>query len=160
MQWVVVYRQGGGRQVRNFTNEKAARAYAGENTIELINQGRQRSEITVEERRAVLAAREAGFNVKMAVEHYGKHHAALNPSAAIENVVDEYIALREAEKKSPDHIADLRHRLNRFAREHSGRLAASITTRDVDQWLSGLGCAPRNAAQLPPRDPQLIRFLH
>ena len=145
MQWVVVYRQGGKRQVRNFTAEKAAKAFADEKHIELLNQGRERGEITGEERRAIAAAREAGFSVKAAVEHYVRHHAALNTSAAIGNAVDEYLALREAEGKSRDHIADLRHRLGRFAGDHGGRLAASITTRDLDQWLAGLAVAAQTS---------------
>ena len=145
MQWVTVYRQGGKRQVRNFTSEKAAKAFADEKHVELLNEGRRNGELTAEERRAVLAAREAGFSIKAAVEHYGKHHASLNTSAVLENAIAEYLSLREAEGKSRDHIADLRHRLNRFGRDHRGRLAASITTRDLDQWLAGLGCAPQTS---------------
>ena len=51
------------------------------------------------------------------------------------------VELREAEGKSRAHVADLKCRLLRFARAHKGRLAASITTADINAWLLGIKCA-------------------
>ena len=79
--FVVTYRQGGKRQVRYFKTEKLAKAFAAEKQIELLNEGRKNGEITSEERRAMMVAREKGFSLKDAVEHYATHLESLNHSA-------------------------------------------------------------------------------
>ena len=121
--------------------------------MELVNEGRKHGEITDEERRAVLAARDleedlkesgcGGFALKDAIDHYSAHLKALSTSRTIQRAAEELIELREAEGKSRAHAADLKHRLLRFARAHKGRLAASIRTADVNAWLLGIKCAPQ-----------------
>ena len=63
--------------------------------------------------------------------------------ASIETAIEEFLSIREAEGKSRAHLADLRRRLNRFARSHGTRLAASITTKELDGWLHGLVAGPQ-----------------
>jgi hypothetical protein len=142
-QWVAVYRAGYKRQLHYFASESAAKAFAAVKRVELLNEGRRHAEITDAERRAIHAAREAGFSLKDAVDHYATHLEAFSRSAKVEVVIDELLSIREAEGKALSHIADLRHRLLRFAREHGTRVAASISTREIDAWLSGLACAPQ-----------------
>jgi integrase len=153
LKYVVVYRQGGKRQARYFRDQKNAREFANQKQVELINEGRKHGEITDEERRAVLAAREleehlsesgiTGFALKDAVDHYSAHLKALATSRTVQKAAEELIELREVEGKSRAHVADLRLRLLRFAQAHKGRLAASITTVDVNVWLLGIKCGPQ-----------------
>ncbi len=140
------YRQGGKRIVRYFADEKSAKAFAAEKQIELLNEGRRNGEITAEERRAMMVAREKGLSLKDAVEHYATHLETLNHSATIETAIEEFLAIREAEGKAKAHLIDLRHRLNRFAREFGSRLSASISTKELDGWLHGLTVAPQTRA--------------
>jgi hypothetical protein len=111
------YRQGGKRIVRYFAEEKSAKAFAAEKQIELLNEGRRNGEITAEERRAMMVAREKGISLKDAVEHYLAHVESVSHSATIETAVEEFLSIREAEGKSRAHLDDLRQRLDRFARE-------------------------------------------
>ena len=151
LKYVVVYRQGGRRQARYFRDQKSAKEFANQKQVELVNEGRKHGEITDEERRAVLAAREleerlsengvTGFALKDAVEHYSAHLKALSTSRTVQKAAEELIELREAEGKSRAHVADLKCRLLQFARAHKGRLAASITTADINAWLLGIKCA-------------------
>ena len=90
-----------------------------------------------------MVAREQGFNLKDAVEHYAAHLESLNHSASIETAIEEFLSIREAEGKAKAHLVDLRHRLNRFAHAFGTRLAASITTKELDGWLHGLIVAPQ-----------------
>jgi hypothetical protein len=140
--FVVTYRQGGKRQVRYFKSEKLAKAFAAEKQVELLNEGRRNGEITSEEHRAMMVAREKGFSLKDAVEHYASHLGALNQSVKVEVAIDELLSIRQAEGKSLGHVHDLLYRLKRFARDHGERLVASLTTRDIDQWLASLICGP------------------
>ena len=151
LKYVVVYRQGGKRQARYFRDQKSAKEFANQKQVELVNEGRKHGEITDEERRAVLAAREleehlsesgiVGFALKDAIDHYSAHLKALSTSRTVQKAAEELIELREAEGKSRAHVADLKCRLLRFARAHKGRLAASITTADINAWLLGIKCA-------------------
>jgi integrase len=153
LKFVVAYRQGGKRQVRYFKDVKGAKAFAQEKQVELLNEGRKHGEITEEERRTVIVARELderlsaggikGFTLKAAVDHYAAHLKALTHSTAVRKAVEEFIEIRKAEGKSHVHILDSRHRLFRFAQEHEGRLVASITTKEISAWLLGLPCAPQ-----------------
>lgn len=141
--FVVSFRQGGKRVARYFKDEKSAKLFAGEKTIELLNEGRRNGELTAEDRRAIASAREAGISLKDAIEHYLAHVESLNHSAPIETAVEELLTIREAEGKSRVHLADLRQRLNRFARAFGSRLAASISTKELDGWLHGLVVGPQ-----------------
>ncbi len=139
------YRQGGKRIVRYFADEKGAKAFAAEKQIELLNEGQRNGEITAEERRAMMVAREKGFSLKDAVEHYASHLGALKESVTVEVAIDELLSIRQVEGKSKGHLHDLLYRLKRFARdrEHGNRLVASISTREIDAWLASLVCAPQ-----------------
>ena len=153
LKYVVVYRQGGKRQARYFRDQKSAKEFANQKQVELVNEGRKHGEITDEERRAVLAAREleehlsesgiVGFALKDAIDHYSAHLKALSTSRTVQKAAEELIELREAEGKSRAHVADLKCRLLRFARSHKGRLAASIKTADINAWLLGIKCEPQ-----------------
>ncbi len=116
--FTVNYRQGGKRVVRYFANEKSAKVFAQEKQVELLNEGRRNGEITSKEHRAMMVAREKGFSLKDAVEHYASHLRALNHSVTVEVVIDELLFIRQAEGKSKGHLHDLLYRLRRFAREN------------------------------------------
>ena len=45
--WVVVYRQGARRRCKYFTGEKAAKNFANQKYVELVNEGRKHGEITI-----------------------------------------------------------------------------------------------------------------
>ena len=89
-------------------------------------------------------AREHGFDLTAAVEHYAAHVATTARSLPVGRAVEEFLAIRGAEGKSARHLKDLRLRLGAFARAHGGRLAAAITTRDIDSWLTGLPVGPQS----------------
>ena len=151
--WVVVWRQGGRRCTRSFSDQREAKSFAHEKRIELTNEGRKHEGINDAERRAVHTARELeqrltesgveGFSLTAAVEDYAARLRSLADSVTVLRAIEEMLELREGEGKSRTHVADLRHRLKRFARGHRGRLVASFATRDVDTWLMALKCGPQ-----------------
>ena len=56
----------------------------------------------------MMVAREKGFSLKDAVEHYATHLESLNHSASIETAIEEFLAIREAEGNAKAHLIDLR----------------------------------------------------
>ena len=136
--------------VRYFADEKSAKALAAEKHVELLERGTQKWRAN--RRRTAchrFCSREAGISLKDAIEHYLAHVESLNHSATIETAVEEFLSIREAEGKSQVHLADLRHRLNRFVRAHGTRLAASINIKELDGWLHGLDRRTSDPAQFP-----------
>jgi integrase len=139
--FVVTYQQGGKRVVRYFADERSAKAFAAEKQVELLNEGRRNGELTGEEHRAVLAAREKGFNLKDAVDYYAQHVAI--ESVSVESAIEEFLSVRQGEGKSPVHLKDLRLRLKAFSSHCQERMVATISTKELDGWLHGLARAPQ-----------------
>jgi integrase len=139
--WVVKVTQNGRRNPYFFVTEREARVFAREKEIELLQEGTRRAGVTPEDRRAIEIASERGFTVLDAVTHYTEHLGALHRSVPVSRAIEELLDIREAEGKSGLHLADLRHRLRAFGREHGERLVAEIRTLDVDSWITGLTCS-------------------
>ena len=108
----------------------------------------------------MMVAREKGFSLKDAVEHYASHLGALKESVSVEVAIDELLSIRQAEGKSKGHLHDLLYRLKRFARDrdHGDRLVASISTREIDAWLASLVCAPQTKVNYRRVVHQLFAF--
>jgi integrase len=148
--FVCHFRQGGKRRTRYFVHRKDAQAFAGEKEVELLNEGRKHGELSGEERRAVIEAREIAsamkidgfedFSLRAAIEHYVRHLRTLRTSKTVERAYEEFLEVREAEGKSPVHLSDLRYRVNRFVRDFRGRIIASITPQETSAWVLGLKC--------------------
>ena len=144
--FVAVYRQGGKRQVRYFKAEKLAKTFAMQKEVELLNEGRRHAEISESEKRAVYAAREAGVDLINALDAFIAQQGVLARSLPLARAADEFLEVRENEGKSVGHLKDLKIRLRSFiaAVDDDESLAcASISTRDVDSWLSSLRVAPQ-----------------
>ena len=154
--YVCHFRQGDKRHTRYFVHKKDATAFAGEKQVELLNEGRKHGEVSDEERRAVIEARKiaeavekegfADFSLRAAIEHYARHLRTLRTSKTIERASEEFFEVREAEGKSPSHIADLRHRVTRFKRAFGGRVVASINSQEAGTWVLGLKCSSQTRA--------------
>jgi integrase len=144
--WVVKFPQGGRRAIRFFVTEREAKAFAREKEIELAQEGRRRSGITPEDRRAIEMAAERGFSILDAVNHYAAHVAVVAKSVSVNSAIDELLDIRTAENRSAVHLADLKYRLRAFAQEYGDRLVAEVATRDVDAWLTGLACGAQTKA--------------
>lgn len=147
------YLQGSKYQQRYFKTKKDATKFAGKKSVELQNDGRRHSELSDEERAAVLHARRVGselveggidgFSLSSAVEFYSSHLRQLRQSATVSKVLDELIEIRKAEGKSGWHLRDLQYKARRFADEFNDRMVASITVSEIASWLVGLTCAPQ-----------------
>ncbi len=77
-----------------------------------------------------------------AVRFYVEHHATALPRKSIRGVVDEMIAAKRADGMSHRYLEDPESRLGRFAKECIG-LLSDLTSKDLKQWLNGLGVGAR-----------------
>jgi integrase len=64
-------------------------------------------------------------------------------SATVKEVVDQFIANRQAKGKSRIYVCDLQTRLGRFTSASGARIIADITSSDVDHWIQSLKVGPQ-----------------
>jgi hypothetical protein len=74
----------------------------------------------------------APFNVTLrdAVDFYLPHFQATNRSCTVNQLVDEMVNGKEADRASKRYISDLKNRLSQFARSFEGKSVAEITCAD------------------------------
>src|SRR5262249_19649399 len=80
-----------------------------------------------------------GKTVDDAVEFYLAHLQAERGSIPVRQAVDELIANRTAAGLSALYLRDLKFRLGRFANALGERIVASVTTKEIVEWLESLG---------------------
>lgn len=148
----VRYTEGSKRKDKYFkvkTGAAGAETWAKEKRREQAQMGNAEEAITKEERRAIMAFREAvgdmhdhNGTLSDAVEHYLKHISITERSMTCSDVANRLIDRLEMEGKEDRHINGTRSLMSRFNAEYGDRMAADITTEIVDDFLMHLKLSP------------------
>lgn len=154
--WRVTFSQGEEYAQKYFTSKEDAKEFADEKRVELLNEGRKHADISDDERKAIIRARELaesftasgvkGFTLDAALTFYADHLNTRRRSATVLNAYDEFVETREKEGASAAHLRDFKYRLERFAKKHAKRLVADITAKDIDAWIFSLKSATQSKA--------------
>jgi integrase len=83
-----------------------------------------------------------GKTVQQAIDFYLDHLRAMEKSVTVEKAMEELINARKAAGRSERYRRDLKNRLTRFAGGFSKATVATITAREIEEWLAGLDLAP------------------
>lgn len=83
-----------------------------------------------------------GKTVHDAITFYLAHLRQQEKSVPVSAAIAELIDLKRAARKSERYLNDLRLRLGRFAQNYADKSVASITSKELDEWLTGLPVAP------------------
>jgi integrase len=84
-----------------------------------------------------------GKNIDDATRHYVAHLKATERSCSAEQLVVELLRAKKADGVGERQLKTLRSRLGYFSREFDGKLVATITTREIDDWLRSLEVGPQ-----------------
>jgi integrase len=76
-----------------------------------------------------------------AARYFRKHHTTELPKKSGKELYEEFLASKKADNASPRYVQDIQSRLGRFAK-HFGSDISLITTRELEEWIGGLGCGP------------------
>jgi integrase len=145
--YVVEGRENGKRSRRFFNTKGEAAAYADLKNIELENKGREHAESDSRLRDMAQSCADKlqafGKTIEDATVHFIAHLQAIEKSCTVAVLMDEVIAKKTAECRhgrpaSGDYLVDLNVRLGRFKKHFGDRMAATITSEEIDDWLSGL----------------------
>ncbi|WP_395748847.1 hypothetical protein [Prosthecobacter sp.] len=136
------------RRKTYFHTRHEAKSFAAERKAHLASHGARHSHIADEERAALIRFRawiEDGHKdiSLMDVVNAG---IEVKERESYTSTVHQLIAVRfsQAKKKGSSlrHLADLESRLARFSTEFGGRIAADVTSVEIECWLHGLGISP------------------
>jgi integrase len=132
--WMVDARTKVGGERRSFATREAADTFAEQCRVRRENDGL-----------AAFGHEELasfGKTVQDAIAFYLVHLRQRQRSISVQQAVNELLGSRQACGMSTAYCQTLSHRCRRFARTFGERLVDSLTTQELDQWLSGLGVGP------------------
>jgi integrase len=146
IKFVVNYREAGKRKRKFFETEAAAKSEAAFRNAEIAKNGTEHAEfptsLRVMAQNAVEQLKPFGKTITDAVDQYIAHLKASEKSCSAEQLVNELVATKEKDGASVRHISDLRSRLKIFAKKFDGQMVATITTKQIDDWLRSLPVSP------------------
>src|SRR5262245_47208395 len=136
-----------GKWQRKFFQTRAeAETYAQQKEIELLNQGREGvqfpSWLRIQAQQGQERLQPHGKTISDAIEFYLKHLEATQKSAKVSQALDELIENRKGSGASERYCYDLKLRVGRFAKDFGDRIISTISTAEIDDWLTELNLAP------------------
>jgi len=113
--------------------------------------GREAIGLPLNELAAIVRARSAlakhGKSINDAAGFYLDHLERIRRcNITVAQLAAEVLAAKQKDGFGALYLADLRKRLNRFARDFGARPIAAITVEELDDWLRNLECAPKTRA--------------
>jgi integrase len=146
LKYIVNYREDGKRKRAYFETKGSAKAFADERNIALINDGREHAEFSSSLRLMAQECSESlsgyGKTIRDATDFLVAHLKASEKSCTAVELVRELVAAKERDGASQRHVSDLRSRLNIFAAKFDGQPVATISAREIDDWLRSLSVSP------------------
>jgi integrase len=136
-----------GKWQRKFFQTKAeAQTYVEQKEIELLNQGREAvqfpSWLRIQAQQGQGRLQRHGKTIPDAVDFYVQHLEATQRSANVSQALDELIENRKASGVSKRYCNDLRLRIGRFSKDFGDQTVSTISTAEIDEWLTELNLAP------------------
>jgi integrase len=147
LKFVVNAREGGKRTRQFFETKREAETFAQQKNIELLNGGQEAAQFPSALR---IMAQEAveqlkpfpGRTIADAIRHYVAYLKANEKSCTATELVRELLKAKKADGAGERHLRDLESRLAVFAEKFNGRMVATITSREIDDWLRSLPFRP------------------
>lgn len=147
LKFVVNYREAGNRKRTFFETEAQAKSFAAFKNAELQRNGAEHAEfptaLRVMAQNAVEKLKPFGRTITDAVEHYVAHLKASEKSCPAEQLVEELLKAKEADGVGERHLRDIRIRLGKFAEKFDGQMVATITSKQIDDWLRSIPFGPQ-----------------
>ena len=139
-------------QGRKFFKTKAEAEAARLRQVTLRERGgREAVGLPLNELSAIVEARHKlakhGKSIDDAANFYLDHLERIRRChVTVDQLAREVLGAKEKDGHAPMYLADLRKRLNRFARDFGPKPIAAITVEELDDWLRNLDCAPKTRA--------------
>ena len=140
---VTTPKPGGGRNRRFFPTESDADAYIELQEVQLANFGTAGASMNERLRGAAIRAQEIleplGLDLVEAAKHYAAHHKAVTGGIKLAVAVERFLLTRSGADYSPIYRKALSHHLKRFIEAFPDKTSRTITSDEIDTFLSGCG---------------------
>jgi len=147
--FVVNFREAGKRKRSFFETRAQANSFAAFKNAELKRNGVEGAEfptslrIMAQECASRLseykkAGSDSSLTIKDATDYLIAHLKASEKSCTAVKLLDELVRAKKADGASRRHLSDLHSRLNIFAEKFDGQMVATISTKEIDDWLRSL----------------------
>lgn len=142
LRFVVGFRQSGKRSQKFFETREQAASFASFKNKERSQNGTEHAEfptsLRVQAQEAIEALKPFGKTIADAVKHYTAHLKASERSCSAETLVKELLRAKKADGVGERHLDDLESRLSYFTAKFDGQMIATITTKDIEEYLRKL----------------------
>jgi integrase len=146
LRFVVNYREAGKRKRSFFETETQAKSFAAFKNAELQRNGTEGAEfptaLRVMAHNAAERLKPFGKTITEAVDHYVAYLKASEKSCTATQLVRELFKAKEADGAGERHLRDIRTRLGVFAEKFDGQMVATITSKEIDDWLRSIPFSP------------------
>jgi integrase len=146
LKFYISFRESGRTRRMFFETKEQAKAEASFRNMEREKNGIEHAEFPTAWRVMAQHAMEQlqpfGKTIDDATLHYVTYLKATERSCTAEALVEEVLKAKKADGGGKRLIDSLKSRLGRFANDFDGRLVATITTREVEDWLRSLEVGP------------------
>ncbi len=143
--WVVIWYEGGKRRHsyhRKENGREGAKEAAAAKVRELRHVAPSDAPVSLDERKALLRARDLEVPLLVAVEAYAKSMLAQSKSVTVKSLAQRRLAAAGQEKLATTYEGYLRRTLADIAAFYGDRNAAGLTTEDAAAWIyAGKGAA-------------------
>ncbi len=140
----------GARLRKFFPSRDEANEWLRQRRPELKNQGRAALGMTDRQRIDAVGALKLlapyGVSLTVAARQFAERAQLLTRTVPFSELRVECIVAKKADGGSDAYINDLTHRLARFGESFDARPVSDIETREIDDWLRGLGLSPASRA--------------
>jgi integrase len=147
LKFVVGYREAGKRKRSFFETKEQAQSFAAFKNAELRHNGVEHAEFPtawrVMAQDAMQRLKPFGKTIADAVQHYVAHLKSSERSCTAVQLVKELLKAKEADGVSQRQLYNLKSRLGYFAQEFDGRMVATISSKEIDDWLRSLDVGPQ-----------------
>src|SRR6266853_3326287 len=137
--FVVNFREAGKRKRSFFETRAQGNSFAAFKNAELKRNGVEGAEfptwLRIMAQNAIEQLKPFGKDIADATDFFVSHLKASERSITAADLVAELVAAKEKDGASKRHLDDLRSRLGIFAGKFDGQTVATITTKEVDEWL-------------------------
>ena len=80
-------------------------------------------------------------SVVEAARFFAKHHPTALPKKTVKEIYEEFLEAKKSDDASIRYRHDIQSRLGRLSKHFDGQLS-EVTTRELENWIVGLGCGP------------------
>src|SRR5215469_8251249 len=146
LKFVVNAKEAGKRVRAFFETKKEAETFAQQKNIELLNGGQEAAQfpsaLRVMAQECDGELRKHGKTIRQATDFFIAYLTANEKSCTATELVKELLKAKKADGAGERHLRDLESRLAVFSEKFNGRMVATITSREIDDWLRSLPFRP------------------